>query len=154
MPLGAQDSWSNTRSLGHWHKSPGTAGRPQATLRKGLSLRRPGQLVDPAGPQTLAQGAWDSCSTLQDVVPEPEMPGRAGPTRGPSYMIARRPGEMVDPAAPRTQSHVARDSWCYPRAFGCKPESPGRAGQPRVPLDMIASRLGELVYPAGPWTQD
>ena len=163
----AQESWSIPRTLGHYHESPGTAGRhcePSDTgqfawercQHRGHSdtgLIRPGQLVDPAGPRTRARVTQNCWSTPWNLRYEPESPGRAGRPCQPADMIATCLGELVDPAGPRNQSRFAWDNRSTPLGLVHGPVYPGTTGPHRGPLDTSVIRPGLLVDIEGPRTR-
>ena len=70
-------------ALGHWPESTGTAGRHRGLSEPGVSP--PGQLVNTAGPRTLARVNRDSWRH-----------------RGLSEPGASPLGQLVDPASPQT----------------------------------------------------
>ena len=137
----AQDSRLTPGYLGPKRKSPGTARvRSEWPERagghrgpSGSGLRRPGRLVNTAGPPTRSLVSQDSWSTPQVLGPKLECPGTVGRSTGP-------------PARAR----VALDSWSTSRAFRPGPQSPGTGGRPHGPSDSSASVPGHLVHPAGP----
>ena len=121
--------------------------------------------------------------TLQVIGHECDLPGRAGPNRGPSDTgpiwpgragrprghsdpSASPPGQLVDPTGPSCPGHlvdpvglltstgVARESWSTPRGLRYGPELPRRASQHRRPSDWRAIRPGELFESSVPWTRD
>ena len=83
----------------------------------------PGEQVDPAG-----------------IGPEPESPGKASHTRGPSDTGLNRKGQLLNTADPQTRAGVTQDVWSTPRGLWLGLESPGTAGQWCGPSDPITSR--------------
>ena len=141
-----QDSWWIPRVIGPELESHGRSGQHHGPPDK--STRRPGELVDPTGPWTWAQGTQDRWSARQPLDTGPSHPGqlvdtpgpqsrtritgKAGRTCGPSDPRPSRPGEMVDSAGPQIQARVA-----------------GTAGGLRGDSEQGLSRPGELFDTAG-----
>ena len=128
------DSWSTPWDLTHGPECESTRsdGRQCGPSDKGAS--RPGQLINNAGPQTLARGI-----------------GTDGRLRRPSDPSPSLPGVLVDPVGPQTGSQVARDSRSKPRALGPGRESSGTAGGILGNSNMGTSHPRQLVDPAVPW---
>ncbi|RKM63780.1 hypothetical protein C0215_19635, partial [Clostridioides difficile] len=102
------------RVIGPELESHGRSGQHHGPPDK--STRRPGELVDPTGTWTWAQGAQDRWSTPPALGHWPELSGTTGRHPGPS-----------EPGA----NH--RESWSNLRAIGPEAESPGRDGRLRRP---------------------
>ena len=163
----SRENWSTPRGLVHGPESPGTASRNRGP--SDMSVSRPGELVDPAGPGTHSRAAKElvetavpptqagvdlHCwSTPSNLGHGPEWSGRARRFRGPSGTSASSPGHLVDPAGPCTQDRVTRDSWSTLRALAHGTESPRTAGRPCGPLDEGPSCSVQLVDTAGPRTR-
>ena len=108
-----------------------SAGRTRGALD--ASARGPGELVQPAGPQSrarMAQEIWW--------------------TRGASGTAPSRLWDLVDPAVPQNRARVAKDIGSNSRALEPERESPGTAFRPLGPSDRSASRQGELVDTTAP----
>ena len=82
-----------------------------------------------------AQFARDNRSNLQVIGPEPESPGKASRTRGPSDTGLNHKGQLFDPAGRWTWAGVAQDIWSILQGLGPDRVSPGTAGRTCGPTD-------------------
>ena len=87
-------------------ESPGSAGERCGTSEPSAS--RLGELVDHAGPGTIARDARDIWSTPRDLGPQRESPSRAGRHRGPSDTGLSCPGELVETTGYHSRARVVR----------------------------------------------
>ena len=99
-------NWTTPWAHGPTHESPGSTCRPRGPSDPGPS--RPGELVDHAGPRTIAREARDIWSTPRDLGPQRESPSRAGRHRGPSDTGLSRPGELVETTGYHSRARVVR----------------------------------------------
>ena len=147
-----------------WSESPGTAGGHRGP--SGTGLRRPGRLVDTAGPLTRPRGSQDSWSNTLALQNGFTSPGKAGRLLSSLDSGPSSPEQMVEPTGPWTRARFSRECWSTPRALdpgpkslekscstpralGPKREWPGTAGRP-AGIGTEQESPGKARRPRGP----